>query len=303
MGKDAIGFNPKMPRMKKNSIRRRLLFTSLLLLAFNAAHSQSSSLLWKITKDGNSKPTYIFGTIHAIPTSQLFFPDKLQQTVAASEFIALEIDMDNMAELSTLPSMLMLKDKTIDDLLTQAQKQTVLAYITDSVGMPYQQMVQFKPMFFISLLLPKVVGSSATSYEQNIMAIAQKKGIPIEGLETVAEQVHAFDQLSLDDQIAQLVDLISNMPQARADYQSMLAAYLKQDLEKIEAISVKESEKYTNFNQVLIYERNKRWIPKLEEYAGKGGGFIAVGAAHLPGENGVLNLLKSKGYKVEPVAI
>lgn len=287
--------------MKRESLRRRLLFTSLLLLAFNAAHSQKSALLWKVTKEGVSTPTYLFGTIHAIPTSKFFFPEKLQQTISASRFIVLEIDMDNTEELKTLPSLLMLKDKSLEDLLNQEQKTLVSKYITDSAGLPYQQMIRFKPMFFISMLLPKVVGSSTTSYEQNIMAIAQKRGIEIKGIETVAEQVSAFDQLSLSDQITQLVDLISNMPQARVDYQNMLTAYLKQDLKQIEAISIKESEKYTNFNQVLLFDRNSRWVPKLEQYIAEGGGFIAVGAAHLPGDSGVLNLLKKRGYKVEPV--
>jgi uncharacterized protein len=287
-------------KMKK-SLRRALLAAGLLLWAGDAG-AQQSSLLWKVTTKGSQKPTYIFGTIHALPQSKFFFPKAATDALNASDRLVLEIDMDNAQELSSLPALIAAKGKSIKEFMTPEELQKVSRYMADSAGIPFEQVASLKPFVFTSLLLSKVVGSTPTSYEEYLLGQAKQANKPIDGIETVAEQVEAFDRLPFDQQVKQLVEMISDMDKARQQYQQLVAAYTSQQLDQISKVSEEENKDYPQFEQVLITDRNTKWIPRLKEKISDGGCFIAVGAGHLAGRNGILELLKKKGYKVEPVA-
>ena len=287
---------------RKMNLRRALLAAGMLLLA-GGAGAQQNSLLWKITAKGTVKPTYIFGTIHSLPQSRFFFPQAIADALNSSDRLVLEIDMDNAQELSTLPSLIAMKGKTIKDFMTPEQLKRVSQYITDSAGIPFEQVAALKPFVFTSLLLPKIVGSAPASYEQYLLTEAKKANKPIDGIETVAEQVGTFDKLPLEQQVKQLVELIADMDKARKEYQQLLDAYTSQQLDRISMLSEEENKDYPQFSQVLIKDRNSKWIPRLKSKIDAGGCFIAVGAGHLPGSDGILEQLKKKGYTVEPVAI
>lgn len=294
---------PTSYTMKKNFLlKSTLLFTGLLLLSLGS-RAQSNSLLWKVTHKGTAKPTYIFGTIHALPQSSHFFPHAVDNALRSSDKLVLEIDMDNAEELSTLPSLMVLQGKTIKDLMTQEQLQKVSQYLIDSLGIPFEQVAALKPFVFTSLLLPKIVGTAPASIEQQLLTVAKEMDKTVEGIEKVAEQVAAFDKLPLDQQVKQLMELVSDMKKAKEDYQQLLNAYINQQLDQILTLSEKENVNYPQFTQILINERNINWIPRLEKMIAAGGSFVAVGAGHLPGSNGVIELLKNKGYTVEPVMV
>ena len=289
--------------MKKTFLlKRMLLFVGVMLVAAGS-QAQSASLLWKVTSQGSTKPTYIFGTIHSIPQSQFFFPEAINEALKSSDKLVLEIDMDSTEELATLPSLIVLKGKTMKDLLTAEEVKKLSRYLSDSAGIPFEQVTAFKPFVFTSLLLPKIVGSSTVSYEQHLLAAAKQMGKPVDGIETVAEQVGAFDKLPMEQQAKQLVEMVSDMNKAREEYQQLLNAYTNQQLNKIAELTEKSNKDFPQFSQVLITDRNVSWIPRLEKIIGNGGAFVAVGAAHLPGSNGVVELLKKKGYSVEPITI
>ncbi|WP_320052329.1 TraB/GumN family protein [uncultured Acetobacteroides sp.] len=287
---------------KKIHLRKALLAAGLLLLA-GGAGAQQSSLLWKVTAKGAAKPTFIFGTIHALPQSKFFFPKAAAEALNASDRLVLEIDMDDAQELSSLPALIAAKGKSIKDFMTPEELEKVSRYMADSAGIPFEQVAALKPFVFTSLLLSKVVGSTPASYEEYLLAQAKQANKPIDGIETVAEQVEAFDRLPFDKQVKQLVEMISDMSKTRQQYQQMVAAYTSQQLDQIAKMSKEENKEYPEFDQVLITDRNTKWIPRLKKKIDAGSCFIAVGAGHLPGSNGILELLKKKGYTVEPVAI
>lgn len=285
---------------RKIFLQKTLIAAGALLLAIGA-HAQQSSLLWKVTAKGAAKPTYIFGTIHAIPQSKFFFPKAATDALSSSDKLVLEINMDNAQEMSSLPSMIAMKEKTIKDFMTPEEFKKVSQYITDSAGIPFEQVASLKPFVFTSLLLPKIVGSAPASYEQYLLTEAKKANKPVDGIETIAEQVGTFDKLPLDMQVKQLVELIGDMGKARKEYQQLLEAYASQQLGQMLKLSEEGNKDYPLFNQVMINDRNTSWIPRLKSRIDAGGCFIAVGAGHLPGSNGILELLKKNGYKVEPV--
>ncbi len=284
------------------SLKRNALLAGILLLAAST-QAQSSSILWKVTKEGAQKPTYIFGTIHSLPQSRLFFPPVATQAFSTSDRLVLEIDMDNAEELALLPSMIGLNGKSVTDYMTPEQVKSVSQYFADSVGISFEQVAGFKPFVFTSMLLPKIVGPSSISYEQYLLTLAKEKGKPVDGIETVVEQVGAIDKLPIDQQVKQLVELVTDMGKAREEYQQLLNAYLGQQLNEIAKLTDAENKDYPLFNQLLITDRNASWIPRLEKIIGTGGSFVAVGAGHLPGKKGIIELLQKQGYTVTPIGM
>lgn len=284
------------------SLKRNALLAGILLLAAST-QAQSSSILWKVTKEGAQKPTYIFGTIHSLPQSRLFFPPAATQAFSSSDRLVLEIDMDNAEELALLPSMIGLKGKSVKDYMTPEQVKAVSQYFADSVGIPFEQVAGFKPFVFTTMLLPKIVGPSSISYEQYLLTLAKEKGKPVDGIETVEEQVGAIDKLPIDQQVKQLVELVTDMGKAREEYQQLLNAYLGQHLDEIAKLTDADNKDYPLFNQLLITERNASWIPRLEKIVSTGGSFVAVGAGHLPGKKGIIELLQKQGYTVTPISM
>lgn len=290
--------------MKKLQHLKRIIIASGALAFALGAQAQTSSLLWKVSAKDVAKPTYLFGTIHALPQDKFFYPEALSETLAASDKLVLEFDMDDPKEMSSLQSLVMMKDnKNIKDFMTADQVETVSKYFADSVGIPFDQIATLKPFVFSSLLLKKIVGTSFTGYEMMFITDAKKQGKTVDGLETAAEQIGYFDLIPIDIQVKQLAEQIADMSKQRDSYKKMLDSFLKQDIKSLNQLVVDETKEFPLFSKVIITDRNKAWIPRIEKIVNEGGAFIAVGAGHLAGDEGVIELLKKKGFTVEPVTI
>jgi uncharacterized protein YbaP (TraB family) len=140
--------------------------------------------------------------------------------------------------------------------------------------------------------------------EQIIMQHAKQERKEIKGMETMAYQLSIFDSIPYEVQAKQLLAFITDddtEEKAGKDYDEMASAYRSQDLAKLEALINKEEFGVGNFADLLLYNRNKNWVTTMDKIFSNNTAVIAVGAGHLPGEKGVINLLKKAGYKVEPM--
>ena len=109
------------------------------------------------------------------------------------------------------------------------------------------------------------------------------------------------DDTPLQEQAQELVDEVKNYRQSLANYDEMVKIYKQQDLEKLYTMVVNDSTTDSEFNEKFIFKRNSKWIPIIENRIKEYSCFIAVGGAHLPGENGVLELLRKQGYTISPI--
>ena len=139
--------------------------------------------------------------------------------------------------------------------------------------------------------------------EQLIMKEAKAKGKGIKGLETMAYQMSIFDSIPYSAQAKQLVSYVDNFGKSNDDseFNALTQAYRNQELEKLETLTKDDDMGIANFSDLLLYNRNKAWVAKLGDLLVNNSLVVAVGAGHLPGEKGVINLLRKAGYKVEPV--
>jgi uncharacterized protein YbaP (TraB family) len=151
-------------------------------------------------------------------------------------------------------------------------------------------------------------GSSCTSpqaMEEVIMKEAKGYGKNVKGLETMAYQLSIFDTIPYKMQAMQLVKYVDEAGKGgdsdSKEYEKLLEAYREQDLSKLEEFTKSTDMGISGFTDILLYNRNRNWVEKLKDILPGRSVVVAVGAGHLPGENGVINLLRKAGFTVKPV--
>ena len=291
---------------------KKILLATLSLLAICAAadyvlaQREEPSLLYKVTGKGLAKPSYIFGTFHAICPTQMVPFDQLDTYLAATDQLMMEIDMDDSAEIASMgKSIFMPEGKTLKDFLTGEELAKVDEMLKNYLGVPVDRVGNIKPsaLMVLSLTRPKAIGCTPVTYDVTLMnnAVAKKK--PIVGLETVASQIKVLDSMPLEKQTKALYKMAADTPKAIAEFKKLMEAYKTQDVEKLFAATESQTTEDKEFHARLLDDRNISWIPKLEVAFKEKPTFVAVGAGHLGGKKGVIRLLRDKGYRVSPVKL
>ncbi len=266
--------------------------------------TNSNSLLWEIRGKEFKQPSYLYGTIHLIPKKDFIMSDLVKNRFAQTRQLALEIDMDNpMAMFGALTGMFMDDGITLKDLLNEKDYERLDTYFKEEMGMGGLAILgRMKPILLSSMMTDKDAESEeVTSYEQVFMTMAKKQKMPIKGLETAAYQMSVLDSIPYEDQAQMLVDALDGKDNGEDMFATMVELYKAQDLQGLQKIVAEESEGTENFNSALLDTRNKNWIPVITKMGNAKASFFAVGAAHLPGDIGVIELLRQEGYTMTPL--
>ena len=279
-----------------------LLFARLFLHARIFSQLEKKSLLWEIkTKEGKTC-SYLFGTIHAIDETKFYFPKKLEKIASKCDAICLEI-----AGISSNPpsvEKLMMTDKSLQDLFTKSQMDSIHYWAERFLLMKPNQFDenfgQAKPFLLLQFILKTSLPEDIKSYELVLEETAKKNNQELLGFETVDFQLSLFDQMTLDEQVRMVMESLRDEKNAKNKFEEMQQVYLEQDLDQLYKMTKDES---TTLNRSFLEDRNMDWIPKIEEITKNKIVFIAVGAAHLAGPEGVIELLINKGFQVLPVKI
>lgn len=289
---------------------KRLSAVLLLSLATltAAAQKENNTLLWKISGNGIERPSYLFGTIHMLCKEDAFLSDNLVKAIKNADRVYLELDMDNLFELLGIVTKMKMKgDTTLADLLTPEEYEITKAYFEKNVTMlPFSTLETYKPLVASSMLMEAgMVCDEQVAMETLIMEEAKKNGKRIDGLETMAYQMSVFDSIPYKVQAKELYKGISGADKednsSADEFKKMMEAYKEQDLEKLGDMISKSDEGMMQYEDVLLYNRNRNWVEKLKTLLKEKALVIAVGAGHLPGDKGVIELLRKEGYKVTPV--
>lgn len=283
------------------------VITILPCFSQSAAKPLEKSLLWEISGNGLTKPSYIFGTIHMICKDDAVIGDKLKEAIEKSDRVYFEVDMDNLFEMfSAFKDFKMRNDTTLADLLSKDEYEKVKEFMEEKSGLlPFSQLETFKPLLASSLMLESGMGcDKAVAMEQLIMELAKKSNKRIEGLETMSYQASIFDSIPYKLQAQELLKYVENdgdQSLADAEFEKMVEAYKNQDIEKLGKFIGEEDEMMNKFQDILLFNRNANWVKKLKTLMPEKAMTIAVGAGHLAGEKGLINLLRKEGYTVKPV--
>lgn len=263
-----------------------------------------NTVLWEISGNGLAQPSYLFGTMHILCAEDARLSDSLLYAIGASNEVYFEVDMDNMSEMMGVFRYIRMSDnKKLSDLLSPAEYDRVKKYFSENKTiLPLGMMERFKPYFIASLLSEsKMPCESRKGMEEVILQAAKNLNKPINGLETMAFQASIFDSIPYQDQARELMRTIDSAGVDDRNMQQLLEVYRSQNLQAIEAITLQEEGGVAAYLDLFLYSRNAKWIPEIIAAMKKAPSIFAVGAAHLPGEKGVIQLLKKAGYHLRPV--
>ena len=285
-----------------------VLLVSLLAISAHSQHAdEKNTLLWKISGNGLEKPSYLFGTIHMLCADDAVLSSNMKNAIRECDEVYFEVDMDNLLEMfGAIGKMKMNGDTTLQDLLSKEDYLKVKNYFENKNSMlPFSMLETFKPILAASTLEEGAMPCENTAMmEQVIMEEAKQSDKKIKGLETMAYQAGILDSIPYKLQAQQLVSFIDNTGTGNKEdkqMKEMFEAYKSQDLKKLEDLMVETDPGMAGFIDLLLYNRNRNWVKKLKTLMTEKSLVIAVGAGHLPGDKGVINLLRKEGYKVTPV--
>lgn len=267
-----------------------------------AQDTEYNSLLWEIKGNGLKQTSYLYGTIHVIPKDSFFIDAPVSRRIKKADRLVMEMKLNMGAMISAMRAMMLPKDQSLDQLLSNEEMAAVRSFMLDSISQPLPAFERIKPLMISEHFSTQYcMGGEQESYEMYFNRQFKKMKKPISGLETAKEQMKFLDGITMDDQIEGLLEVVNNPEEVCEQYDQMLALYRQQRLGDLLSMTAGE-ETLEESLEGLLYGRNRNWIPQLEKMIHKESVFIAVGAAHLPGEQGVIELLRAAGYKLKPIS-
>ncbi|MBR5169786.1 MAG: TraB/GumN family protein [Muribaculaceae bacterium] len=293
-------------------MKRCALILALVMLAL----ASQAQLLWKVTGNGLGRPSYILGTYHFAPASMIDKIPGMQQAFEGCDIVIGEINKEEMmgqdAQTKMAMAMMAPSDSTLDKLFTPEEYAIVEGVFNKyfgGMGVTLSQMNMLKP----SAISVQMQAMQAVKYFPNFnenelidMAVqtrANEMGRPSEGFETIQEQIDLLFGTPLTEQAKGLLEACQKDDLFVVQSSAIVEAYMAQDLSKIEEI-LSDPEiggDDPEAMDALIYDRNRNWAPKLIAIMPERACLVCVGAGHLPGDQGLLQLLRNEGYTVEPM--
>jgi hypothetical protein len=266
-------------------------------------NGDNNSLLWKVSGNGLQKPSFLFGTFHLLCKDDIHISTPLKSAITASDKVYMELDMDDPSMmLSGMMYMNMKDDKKLEDLYTPEEYKRLQQYFSDSLKMPMMFFQKAKPYFLVALLYPKMMDCpNPSGVEQELIKIIKEDKKDIEGLETMQFQASVFDSIPYEWQAKELLKNIDSFPKYKIEFENMVQMYKAQQMDSLNNMINKSEFGEDKFSNILLVNRNKNWANQLDSLMKNQGLFVAVGAGHLPGEMGLVELLRKKGYTVQPL--
>lgn len=273
----------------------------LILCGWKAqAQTESQSLLWKVEGE-NIQTSYLYGTIHLIPQDVFEVKTRVKEAFNSSEQIVLELDMDDPSmQMKVMQNASMKEGTTLDQLFSEEEYTAVSNAVKEQMGIGLEMLNTMKPFVISSMLIGTLIEGTPASYEMTFVQMAKEKELDILGLETVEEQMAIFDRIPYEEQAKDVLEMVQNQDEVRQEYSEMVEAYTQEDVEGLFDIIEEYADTEAEMEEMIV-KRNQRWIPLIGEFAKEKSSFFGVGAGHLGGEQGVINLLKEAGYNVTPV--
>jgi hypothetical protein len=278
----------------------------LLFIAHAGLAQNYPSLFWEISGNGLTKPSYLYGTMHSFDSRVFRFTKQLDPFIKKCDVFALELDLD-VSSLTGMAQYIMLGgDTTLAMLIDSVHLDKLNRFMADSLGVPLAFLMKVKPFFIMGIMMEEGTEKDEETFlDDHLSQMAKKHKKKVIGLETMEEQAQAIDGIPLSEQTKMLLDAVDSalVGASGGEMDDMVAVYEKANLDSLYELYKKE-DLSNEFNASLITRRNHRMADRFATYAdGKHSIFAAVGALHLPGKEGVIELLRAKGYTVKPIPL
>lgn len=272
----------------KHTLLKSLLLFTLSFACFTlSAQKPQHELLWKISGKDLKKPSYLFGSMHVKTKAAFNFNDSLMRSIDKTSAFVMELHPDSVVQSLYSGGL----NKEIDFELTNEQKSTLNQKFKEKYGVDPSE-DQLKNRFLIETLLEPQIekpDDMSTFLDMYLFGIAKTRGKKVFGLEKTEDQLNSY--MKSENQLDELFDL--DKEEGKSQYAKLLELYISGDLKEIDA--------YANeFPDAHMARRNKIMLDGITALLKRETLFICVGVAHLPGEKGLISLLRKQGYQLTP---
>ncbi len=288
----------------KNLSARWVRACALLLLCSAGAHAADHHILWSL--QGKTNTVYLLGSVHLLQESEKL-PAAVDSAYADAEALLMEIDMDDLdpaqmqlaaTELAMLPEgqslQQLLGPQTYEQFATKAR----------ALGVEPAMLERFRPWFaaitLVQLQLMKLGFDPESGVERRLTRRATSDKKPIQGLETAREQLEIMARLPEKQQREFLLYSVDDAERMASEVDKLIAAWRSGDATAMAKLLQEGFDEYPDLYRPLTVERNRKWIPQIEQLLDDRDDYlVVVGALHLVGTDSVIDLLERKGYKVK----
>ncbi|AKP50318.1 TraB/GumN family protein [Cyclobacterium amurskyense] len=282
-------------------LKRAFIIWLFLLGSLTAFGQEEEGVFWEIVSQDNPQPSYLFGTIHLICEEDFNINDQVTSALSKTDVLVLEIDMDDPHLQSVMRANLFNKDgQKINDFLNKEEYEDIRTFLKERTGMDLDMLQEMRPMILMSLLYNNFLECETKSFENELMLLAKEENVEVAGLETVENQMSLFDLIPLEDQYESFYTYINDIEKGQEEFRLLIEAYKHEKISELFEM-VSESPEYKDYQDILLADRNKNWVAPMEKIMKDSSAFFAVGAGHLAGPEGLINLLKREGYEVNRI--
>jgi uncharacterized protein len=287
------------------ALRRFIVAVVVAASALSDARAATRNFIWKIS--GKQNAIYLVGSIHMLTKDYYPLNPALDTAFKESDLLVEEADLGEMlgaeAQMSVLLRGRLPSDQTLEKVVSPETYAQVSKHVT-AHGLPIELLKQFKP-WMLALMIEtfewqKAGFDPSLGLDKHFYDRAQTDSKTIQGLETADYQISLFDSMTAQQQDRLLSDTLKSIDTEMSSIAKLTEAWKAGDTATIERIVLADLKQDAVMYQRLLVERNQNWLPKLEAlFTRSARAFVVVGAAHLVGPDGLLAMLKSKGYTVE----
>ena len=276
-----------------------LFFTCLATNKYT--YSQQNALLYSVKHPKSKKTSYLLGTMHVMSQEKFFFPSKIEEVISNCKVLCLEVE--NISNQAIDPASLFDSNKSLKDFCSVAQWDSILVWAEKDLMMTNENFESnfkyAKPFVLVQLMIQNTLPVIQMSHEKELEKLADKTNMKKIGLETIDEQLNIFNNIEYPLQIEMIMSQLRDLSQSETDFKTMEDIYNSQNLDSLCAFSEKDITPI--IREELLVKRNLKWISNMQDFMKKQSVFFAVGAAHLCGPDGLIELLSKEGYVIEGI--
>jgi uncharacterized protein len=285
---------------------KNILNSIAFLLICQAGFSQNS-ILWEISGNGLTTPSYLMGTLKFIGQGEFYLPAEAVTRMKTCQVFAIEDQVDHKAQIELNKAAHFPAGKSLATEMSPADYEKITNFFTSEFKVSKKKFdknfAKLIPLALSINMTRMSLGEDVKFYDIELLKVAKKNKLETYSLEPIERESQAIQAYPMKDQQAALLHSVNNFDKQKSEYHALEKAYLAGDLDQVFEYSLHRTENNPIFVEEFYTKRNLEWLPKITKMMGSKPSFVAVGVSHLEGEKGLLALLKEKGYTLTPIPV
>ena len=270
------------------------------------AQSEENSILWEVSGNGLDNTSYIFGIINFLPAKEFKISQNIRNAIGQSKVFITKTPItrssrNEFSRAARIPNDGWINDYLTDDELNQLRL-LMLKDLEVSEHDYHFTYSRFQPIILVTATTLLSLGKNVVFVENVLAKVARKKRLKFTNLNSIEEEIAAFNDFPIPDQVEVLKYTVNNYDAHINDYNQLVNHYrYDQDLQWIHEEILKKTNRSEKFQNAYYIKRNDSWAIKIDQIIKQNPAFVAIGAAHLYGEKGLIHLLSNAGYTMKPI--